>query len=153
MPLEEEIKQKNFKTVQEKGIINIIYTFNWIDSRMKTFLKSFDLTPQQYNILRILRGQFPQPSTINLIKERMLDKMSDSSRIVERLRRKGLLERKTCKLDRRSVDILISDSGLKLLETIDLVMEDHVADTFRNLSEKESELLNALLDKLRGCPH
>ena len=81
MRLEDEIKQKEFKSEYHKGIVNLIYTFNWIDSKSKDFFKQFNLTPQQFNILRILRGQHPKPSTINLLKERMLDKMSDTSRI------------------------------------------------------------------------
>src|SRR6185437_9271918 len=105
MSLEEDIKQHKFKTEAHKAAVNIIYTFNWLDSKTRDFFKKYDLTPQQFNILRILRGQHPQPSTINLLKERMLDKMCDASRMVERLRLKNLLERHTCSNDRRSVDI------------------------------------------------
>jgi DNA-binding MarR family transcriptional regulator len=150
MRLEDEIKMKKFNNEFEKGLVNILYTYNWVDSHMKDFFKPFDLTPQQYNILRILRGQYPNPSTINLLKDRMLDKMSDASRIVERLRLKNLLERKVCPSDRRSVDILISQAGLDLLTRIDPELMSHHQKLLGNLSQQEVESLNNLLDKLRG---
>ncbi|WP_245598568.1 MarR family transcriptional regulator [Sporocytophaga myxococcoides] len=101
MRLEDEIKQKEFRNEFQKTAVNIIFTFNWLDARTRNFMKDYDLTPQQFNILRILRGQYPNPSTINLLKERMLDKMSDASRLVERLRIKELLERSPSSEDRR----------------------------------------------------
>lgn len=149
MRLEDEIKQKEFKSEFNKAVVNIIYTFNWLDSKSKDFLKPYDLTPQQFNILRILRGQYPKPSTINLLKERMLDKMSDASRIVERLRLKNLVERKICVDDRRAVDIVISAKGLELLSEID--KSSHKLDgLISNLTEGETLQLNVLLDKIRG---
>lgn len=150
MRLEDEIRQKNFLNEFEKGLVNIIFTFNWIDGKMKDFFKKYDLTPQQYNVLRILRGQNPEPCTINLLKERMLDKMSDASRIVERLRLKNLLDRKTCSKDRRSVDIYISETGIDLLAQIDKELEHHNKSIFSNLTEEEALKLNTILDKLRG---
>jgi DNA-binding MarR family transcriptional regulator len=104
---------------------------------------------QQYNILRILRGQHPQPATINLLKERMLDKMSDASRIVERLVQKGLVSRCTNERDRRAVDIMINDKGLEILKTLDL--ELNINNILKNnLSDEEAVQLNILLDKMRG---
>lgn len=150
MRLEEEIKQKNFKNEYEKGIINLIYTYNWLDTRMKAFFKAYDITPQQFNILRILRGQHPNPCTVNLLKERMLDKMSDASRIVERLRIKKLLVRNISSKDRRSVDIMISQAGLDLLEKLDSDIEQVHKDIFTNLTPHEASQLNALLDQMRG---
>ena len=82
MRLEDEIKQKEFKNEYAKSLVNLIYTFNWVDAQTRDFLKKFSITPQQFNILRILRGQQPNPATINLLKERMLDKMCDASRMV-----------------------------------------------------------------------
>jgi DNA-binding MarR family transcriptional regulator len=149
MRLEDEIKQKEFKNDYHKGIINIIYTFNWLDSHSTNFFKKYDLTPQQFNILRILRGQHPQPSTINLLKDRMLDKMCDASRIVERLRIKELLIRTPSANDRRSVDIIISPKGLELLDVIDKDMDDFFG-IMSGLNQGEMKLLNDLLDKLRG---
>jgi len=149
MRLEDEIKQKEFKSEYNKAIVNMIYTFNWMDAKSKSFFEPFGLTPQQFNILRILRGQYPKPATVNLLKERMLDKMCDASRIVERLRLKGLLERTTCQNDRRAVDIQISDSGLKLLGEIDARL-DNFDNMLSQLSQEEVSKLNELLDKLRG---
>lgn len=149
MRLEEEIKQKEFTNDYHKAIVNLMYTFNWLDSQSKDFFKKYDLTSQQYNILRILRGQYPRPSTINLLKDRMLDKMCDASRIVERLRLKNLLERKQCPEDRRSVDILISPKGLELLEKIDRDLENFYG-IMKHLNKEEIQQFNDLMDKLRG---
>ena len=148
MSLEDDIKQHKFKNEAHKAAINIIYTFNWIDAQLRDFFKKYDLTPQQFNILRILRGQHPEPSTINLLKERMLDKMCDASRMVERLRLKNLLERHTCPNDRRSVDILITSKGLALLDEIDVEF-DKFNTCLINLADEELKNLNSLLDKLR----
>jgi DNA-binding MarR family transcriptional regulator len=149
MRLEDEIQQKEFKNEHNKAIVNIIYTHNWLDSKSQQFFKQYDITPQQFNILRILRGQYPNPSTINLLKERMLDKMCDASRMVERLRLKNFLERKACPNDRRAVDIIITKKGLDLLTKIDKEMEAFEKN-MHNLSVEEARLLNELLDKVRG---
>jgi DNA-binding MarR family transcriptional regulator len=109
----------------------------------------YHITSNQYNILRILRGQYPNPATVNLLKERMLDKMSDASRLVERLRVKGLVKRDLSSDDRRRVDVMITEKGLKLLSAIDKLNEK--SDTiFKNLSSGEAKKINDLLDKLRG---
>lgn len=149
MRLEEEIKQKEFVSEYQKGIVNLIYTYNWLDAKSKEFFKNYDLTSQQFNILRILRGQYPNPSTINLLKDRMLDKMCDASRIVERLRLKNLLIRSQSANDRRSVDIVISQKGLDLLAEIDKEMENFNS-MMHTLDQEEIKQLNELLDKLRG---
>jgi DNA-binding MarR family transcriptional regulator len=149
MTLEEEIQQKEFKDENHKVFVNLIYTFNWVEYKHKLFFKPYGLTMQQYNVLRILRGQYPNPTTINLIKERMLDKMSDASRIVERLRVKNLLNRSTSMGDKRSVDILISEEGLNLLKEIDEPLKDHESKIIK-LSLEEGKNLNFLLDKIRG---
>jgi DNA-binding MarR family transcriptional regulator len=149
MRLEDEIKQKEFKSEYNKAFVNIIYTFNWLDTHTTDFFKKYSITSQQFNILRILRGQFPKPSTMNLLKDRMLDKNCDVSRIVERLRIKGLLERKTCSEDRRSVDILITKKGLDLLARADKDMPSH-EKIMHSLNAQEIKQLNKLLDKLRG---
>ena len=112
-------------------------------------LKPYKLTSQQYNLLRILRGQYPKPVTVNLLIERMLDKMSNASRIVDRLVKKNLVLRKSCPEDRRRVDIVISDKGMKLLDKIDLD-EDKWEKRFENLTAKEATELNNFLDRLRG---
>jgi DNA-binding MarR family transcriptional regulator len=150
MLLEDEIRQKSFKNEQEKGIVNMIYTYNWMDSQMKVYFKNYDLTPQQFNILRILRGQYPKPCSVITLRERMLDKMSDASRIVERLRIKNLIIRNVSQHDRRSVDIVISEAGLEKLESIDQNLDSVQKEVFSNLDKEEIKILNQLLDKMRG---
>ena len=149
MRLEDEIKQKEFKNEYNKSVVNIIYTFNWLDTYSRSFMKKYSLTPQQFNILRILRGQQPNPATINLLKDRMLDKMCDASRMVDRLKIKNLVDRKVCEKDRRAVDIVITKKGLDLLSRIDKDMPDY-EKFMHNLTLSEAKQLNTLLDKLRG---
>ena len=148
MGLEKDINQHRFRNLQQKSMINLIYTFNWMEHRMKDLMSEHDLTPQQYNILRILKGSDPQPVSTLQIRERMLDKMSDTSRIVDRLVLKGLVVKKSCKTDRRLVDVTISEKGKALLTE----MEHHEQDMdaiFGNLGQNDMETLNALLDKIR----
>lgn len=149
MRLEEEIKQKKFRSERHKVIINLMYTGNWVYSINKSILKQYNLSPEQYNLLRILRGQYPNPSSVMLLNERMLDKMSNVSRIVEKLRLKNLLTRKECSADRRQVDITITDEGLELLRLIDENSEitEYAA---QHLSDEDAARLNELLDKVRG---
>jgi DNA-binding MarR family transcriptional regulator len=147
--LEDEIQQKKFKSEQHKLAINIFYTFNWLSYKNQQAFKSEDITPQQFNVLRILRGQYPNPCNLKLIKDRMLDRMSDASRIVDKLKAKELLERHECPNDRRNVDLLITEKGLDLLKTLDHV-DDEFKNTFKNLSVAEVKELNDLLDKARG---
>jgi DNA-binding MarR family transcriptional regulator len=149
MKLEDEIKQKKFKSDFEKAIINIIYTGGWIGLKQSDLLKPFGITIQQYNVLRILRGQYPNPATVNLIIDRMLDKMSNASRIVDRLVAKNLVERKICPNDRRSVDVKITDEGLKILEKLDIEQNKWVKGV-NKMNLKETKQLNNLLDKMRA---
>lgn len=149
MKLEEEIKQSSFRNEYHKLAVNILYTHSWLISKIADHLWKFDLTPQQFNLLRILRGQYPEPASISLLKERMIDKMSDASRLVDRLISKGLVEREICPDDRRRVNVIITKKGLSLLKKIDET--DQTIDNFlKSLSEEEAVILNNLLDKLRG---
>ncbi|MEM9298066.1 MAG: MarR family transcriptional regulator [Bacteroidota bacterium] len=152
MSLAEDIKQKKFESEYQKALINLLYTYNHVVSKMNIFFKSHGITRQQYNVLRILRGQHPKPASINLIKDRMLDKMSDASRIVKRLLDKDLIVRKVSFDDRRSVEITISQNGLKLLEDTDNEVKNFIYLT-NNLSDTEAKQLNVLLDKLREQKH
>ena len=149
MKIEEEIKQTEFRNEYQKLAINLLYTGNWINAKNLEFLKPHKLTLQQFNILRILRGQYPNPATVNLLIERMLDKMSNASRIVDRLVAKKLVLRNSCPEDRRRVDIIITDKGLRLLEKIEKD-ENKWDEKFKNLSLNETIELNNYLDKLRG---
>jgi len=147
--LEDEIQQKKFKNEYHKLAVNISYSYNWISYNNHQKFKHEDITPQQYNVLRILRGQYPKPCNLKLIKDRILDRMSDASRIVDKLKSKGFLERHECPNDRRNVDLLITDKGLDLLKKLDFIDEEF-KNTFKNLSVAEAKQLNDLLDKARG---
>lgn len=149
MGLEEEIVQKEFHSIYHKALINLLYTHNQIVNEVNKTLKVFRITRQQFNVLRILRGQMPNPATVNLIKERMLDKMSDASRIVERLRVKGLIDRKSSTDDRRAVEIRISQKGLELLDKIDRHQKDFES-LLHGITQEEALALNNLLDKIRS---
>ena len=148
MKLEEEIQQKKFKSIQQKLMVNLIYTTNWLTAKQNSLFKNSDVTVQQYNVLRILRGQYPNPCSIKLIKERMLDKMSDTSRIVDKLFIKKLLIRTECPNDRRSADIIITEKGLELLKSLDYI-DEFSKENIKSLNDNEINTLNKLLDKLR----
>lgn len=148
MKIEDEIKSK-FDNEFQKALVNLLYTNYQIGGMMRSHFKKFDITSQQFNILRILRGQLPEPASIGLLKERMLDKSSDVSRIVDRLLLKKLIERAECKTDRRQKDIAITKKGLELLSKID-DSDKNQDPILSNLTAKEAEQLNLLLDKVRG---
>jgi DNA-binding MarR family transcriptional regulator len=148
MTLNTEIHQKTFANEFQKAAINLIFTSNWVNERMKGIFDRVDITSQQFNILRILRGAAEPLSTLQ-IRQRMLDKMSDTSRIVDRMILKGLVKKVVCKTDKRLVDITLCDKGSELLKTMD-AYQDEMDGVLRNLSEEEAVLLNQLLDKIRG---
>ncbi|ACF12620.1 transcriptional regulator, MarR family [Chloroherpeton thalassium ATCC 35110] len=148
MKLEEEIQQKEFDSAYHKAAVNIMYTYHWLHEKFSQALKSEGITTQQYNILRILRGQYPNPSTIYLLRDRMLDKQSDTSRLVKRLAQKGLVKRDENEQDKRKIDVLISPLGLELLHKLD-VKVNRVIEGFSYLNKKDAECLNSLLDKFR----
>ena len=149
MQIDKEIQSDKFDDNYHRVTVNIIYTNLWLGGLMRGQFEKHNITQQQFNVLRILRGQFPKPATINLIKERMIDKMSDASRIVDRLVQKQLVTRCVNNKDRRAVDIRISDDGLEILSKIDkeYKSKDYLE---ANLSDEEAGQLSALLDKLRG---
>ncbi len=148
MGIEKDIQQSKFRNAHQKAAINLIYTLSWIRDKTKCIFEAEDITPQQFNILRILRGSYPQPLSTLQIRERMLEKMSDTSRIVDRLITKGLVKKVTCKSDRRLVDVIITDKGKKLLERLD-ERQDEIDGVLGKLSEKDANLLSDLLDKIR----
>ncbi len=149
MEIEKEIVSNKFEDNHQKAVVNLIYTYGWLTNHLRQRLNKHKITLQQYNILRILRGSHPRPATINLLKERMLDKMSDASRIVERLVQKQLVQRCVNEKDRRAVDILITEKGLSTLKKMDAEMssKDILKD---NITDKEAAQLSSLLDKMRG---
>ena len=149
MEIEKEIFSNKFENNHQKAIVNLIYTYGWITNLLKQQLNKYKITLQQYNILRILRGQHPNPATINMLKERMLDKMSDASRIVDRLVQKELVIRFINSKDRRAVDILITKKGLDLLLKLDVEMSSkNILE--KNINSTDAGVLSDLLDKMRG---
>ena len=148
MKIENAIKQKVFKSESEKLVINLAYTAGWLAGEQHRFFKLYGLSVQQYNVLRILRGQKGNPVSLGLIQERMLDKMSNASRLVEKLKLKKLIDRRVCKSDRRQVEVVITELGLTLLTQIDeaRIQMEHITS---NLNENEKQIFNQLLDKLR----
>lgn len=150
MRLEEEIKQSKFKDEYHKLGVNIIYSASWMSTRHLQVLKKFNLSIQQFNILRILRGGHPEPASVKLLTERMIDKMSNASRLVEKLKQKGLVERTSCPEDRRQVDIAITKEGIKIVNQASNVLEKEIENTLSVLTKKEAKQLNDLLDKMRG---
>ncbi|HOT97444.1 MAG TPA: MarR family transcriptional regulator [bacterium] len=149
MRIEEEIHQDKFASARHKLIINTFFTANWLREQHTVLLRPFDITLQQFNILRILRGQAPRATSIGLLQERMLDRQPDVSRLVERLRLKGLLQRATSLKDRRSCEVTITEAGMALLAAIDRVLEAWFAN-LTTLSETEAEEASRILDQVRG---
>jgi len=149
MDIGEAIKQKQFSSAWHKATVNILYTSSWLESENLRLMKPFGISPQQFNVLRILRGQHPKPGSIGLIQERMLDRMSNASRLVEKLRQKKLVDRKECPSDRRQVDVLITKKGLELLQKLDEIIKATQPGK-QQLTEAEAEQLSNLLDRFRG---
>ena len=148
MRIEDEIKQPIFRDEYQKAHINLIYTAGWLQLRQAAAFKPFGLTLPQFNILRILRGQHPLPATVALLIDRMLDKTSNASRIVDRLEEKKLVTRTVCPANRRAVDIRITKAGLELLDQIEATGVLQSCDN-APLNEAEMRQLNDLLDKMR----
>ncbi|GAA4834483.1 MarR family winged helix-turn-helix transcriptional regulator [Algivirga pacifica] len=150
MKIGEEIKQGKFMSPQFKAIINTLFTANWWSSQVAALLKPYGLSEQQYNILRILRGSYPEHLSVQSVKERMLDKTPNTTRLVDKLLVKNLVERQRCENDRRVVYINITEEGLTFMEEMDEVMKTQQIHEKINLTEEEAHLLSDLLDKLRS---
>jgi len=148
MSLEDDIKQEKFQSEHQKASINILYTGSWLYSNNASSLKKFGITPEQFNVLRILRGSHPKKMMLSQITQRMIDKSSNCTRLVEKLRQKNLVNREICENNRRQVDISITDKGLQLLKKIDADMHSWNL-AVEKLSKTEAKELNRILDKLR----
>lgn len=150
MKLEEEIKQrKRFASDYERLIVNILFTASWLESKNIQRLKPYGISPQQFNVLRILRGSAPEPVALNVIAQRMIDKNSNATRLVEKLRLKGLVKREVCANNRRQVDITITNKGNDLLNKLDQSADEWLK-SFEHMSKQQVTQLNDLLDKIRG---
>lgn len=148
MKLEDEIKQSRFPNEIEKAVINIIYTSNHFYALNLQRFKPFGISPEQYNVLRILRGSHPRKLCLSDISSRMLDRNSNATRLVEKLKLKLLVTRKSCKDDRRQVDIGITDQGLDMLAKIDVLFSEWMLH-YKQITEEEARTLNEILDKMR----
>ena len=149
MKIEEAIKQRRpFINDYQRAAVNLIFTSNWLNEQHRAFFKAYNLTRKQFNVLRILKGA-EKPISTAIIRERLIDKMSDASRVVDRLEKKQLVSKHTCPSDKRLVDIALTEEGELLLLEI-AKKENQLGDVLKNLSEKEVIILSNLLDKLRG---
>jgi DNA-binding MarR family transcriptional regulator len=150
MGIEQDIQQPNFRNEFQKMGINLLFTANWLNEQIGKMLSDEGVTQQQYNILRILRGSTTPLSTLK-IRERMLDKMSDTSRIVDRLIAKELVLKNTCEKDKRLVDITLTPKGLNLVDQLDQYNE-RIDALLKGINESEAQLMNQILDKIRTDP-
>jgi DNA-binding MarR family transcriptional regulator len=148
MILEREIQQTKFSSSKQKAALNILFTAGWLRCNQTRLFKTYGISGEQYNVLRILRGQRGNPIGVNGIQERMLDKNSNASRLVDKLKEKNLVGRVGCKSDRRSVEVFITDAGTQLLNELDGIIEQQESEWIC-LTESEADQLNNLLDKLR----
>jgi len=148
MGIAEEINQKEFANFAEKAIVNISYTNSYFSGLINSALKEHKISLQQFNVLRILQGQHPKPVSVNEITQRMVDKMSNASRLVDKLCDKELVIRGACSYDKRQVDVSVTKNGQKTLKTLN-AMVDEVILNHQKLSPLEFDTLNQLLDKLR----
>lgn len=149
MQIGEEIKQGRFEDNQQMALINLIYTHNWLKEKLSSFLKEFDITVQQYNVLRILNGQYPNGITTGEIRNRMLDKMSDASRLVDRLEKCGHVAKEKNAEDRRLVTCVITVQGREILDVIRKKDAELYGPIRERISSEEAAVLSDLLDKVR----
>ncbi|NBV14106.1 MAG: MarR family transcriptional regulator [Sphingobacteriia bacterium] len=149
MEIGEEIQQKKFSSAFQKATINILFTSSWLQLEQTHILREFDISPQQFNVLRILKGRHPEPGSVAIIQERMLDRMSNASRLVDKLEAKKLVVRKPCKEDRRQVNVSITEEGMALLLKVNEFIQIQEG-RFNKLTEEEALLLSDLLDRFRG---
>lgn len=149
MSIEKSIKATRPLPIDTRTVINVMYTSRFIENMVDQF-KQHDLTMQQYNVLRILRGQKGKPANLSTIQERMIDKNSNTTRLVDKLIEKDLAKRQQCQSNRRKVEIFVTEKGLELLKGLDPITEQINKKIVSNLDQTEKEKLNQLLDKLRN---
>ena len=150
MTIENIIKSTTALSIPKKTVLNILYTQNLIADKFNELLKPFDISSEQFNVLRILRGQKGCPANMSLIQERMLAKTSNTTRLVDKLLLKELVTRKVCPGNRRKIEVMITEKGLNLLDELDPKVNAHEKLFTANLSPEELETLNTLLEKFRN---
>ncbi len=149
MGIKEEIKQSKFQSAKQMAMINIVYTANWIRDNQQNIFKKYDILPQHYNILRIVNGKFPEAVSPSDIKEVILDKGRDLTRLVDKLVSLGLLKRQLCENNRRKMEIFITVKGQELIKESKAEISELMEKTI-NISEEEAQVLSDLLDKIRS---
>jgi DNA-binding MarR family transcriptional regulator len=149
MQIEAAIKSIHSLAIPTKTVVNMMYTSRIIEEAIVGVLKQYDLTTPQYNVLRILRGQHGNPANLSTLQDRMIDKNSNTTRLVDKLIKKGWVKRNVCKLNRRKIEMFITDDGLNILKQLDPIIDNNNKNILRNLTNNELEHLNELLDKLR----
>ncbi|MEQ9593302.1 MAG: MarR family transcriptional regulator [Cyclobacteriaceae bacterium] len=149
MGIEQDVKQTKFSSEFQKAMVNILFTSSWLGNRNTSYFKKFDISPEQFNVLRILRGSHPNPMRLADIAERMIERNSNCTRLVEKLRQKRIVNRQLCETNRRQVDISITSKGLKILEEIDQD-NDYWTAAEKKITKVEARELNRILDKLRS---
>ena len=150
MTIEDIVKSGTTLAFPKKTVLNILYTQNVINDKFNEVLKPFDISPEQFNVLRILRGQKGKPANMSLLQERMLAKTSNTTRLVDKLLLKELVTRKVCPANRRKVEVLITEKGLDLLTKLDPKVDEHELLFASNLTPAELDTLNHLLEKFRN---
>jgi DNA-binding MarR family transcriptional regulator len=149
MTIEEAIKSTAPINPFTRTVLNIMYSSRIVEEQVAEMLKPYKISMQQYNVLRILRGQKGKPANLFTIQERMINKMSNTTRLVDKLIDKGLVERTVCESNRRKVEILITQKGLDLLAQIDPVTQANNNNILKEFTLVELNTLNSLLDKIR----
>lgn len=149
MKIGEEINQKKFESNFHMAHLNLMYTYNWFQDKTKDIMKSYEITSQQYNVLRILRGKGKESCSAGEIKNVMIDKSPDLTRLIDRLIAKDYVSRCVCPDNRRKLDIMITDKGLKLLKKMDPSLKEF-SENLNKISDKEAIELSRILDKMRG---
>lgn len=150
MKIEDAIKSNIAMDISKKAVLNIIYTQNVINEHFVEILRPYDLSGEQYNVLRILRGQKGKPANMCVIQERMLAKTSNTTRLVDKLLLKELVTREVCPENRRKIEVLITEKGLALLIELDPKVNEHEGKFVQNLTTEELEQLIVLLEKFRN---
>ncbi|MBQ0733406.1 MarR family winged helix-turn-helix transcriptional regulator [Aquimarina celericrescens] len=153
MNIEDIIKTEVELPLSRKAIVNLLYTENWLMDKINLELKSFDISIQQFNVLRILNGQKGKPANLSTIQERMVSKMSNTTRLVDKLIVKGYVERVICKSNRRKVEITITEEGKNFLKKLNPIMQSFEDRITASLSKKDLIMLNELLNKLRNIDY
>lgn len=149
MRIEDEIHQKEFKNDYRRLLTNLLFTNNWLNQQLMPFFKELGLTLQQHNVLAILRGQHPDPVCFGDIQNRMVDRNSNVTRLIDKLIEKGYVTRDICPSNRRMIEVRITEPGLRKLQQVDESFPKLFAK-LQNLTQEEAVIISNLLDKLRG---